>query len=192
MEVMYVPNDEGLEEELFASVDALLEEEPQLPPPAERARLREAAGMTQLRLAKALKTTEQTVKNWENGRSSPRPPRLEAYQRLLEGWAARYPKDAAAVPAAAPAPAAVARPEAFTGPVAPETTEHEAAAQAPAAPERPATRRPVASSRRPAAQKAKPATDPRFPHGPLAVLDGDGSAYGVGGIVLDCPATTIP
>ncbi len=31
------------EEELFASVDALLEEEPQLPPPAERARLREAA-----------------------------------------------------------------------------------------------------------------------------------------------------
>ncbi|MDQ0578148.1 hypothetical protein QF030_000326 [Streptomyces rishiriensis] len=26
------------EEELFASVDALLEEEPQLPPPAERAR----------------------------------------------------------------------------------------------------------------------------------------------------------
>ncbi|MGW4569153.1 telomere-associated protein Tap, partial [Streptomyces sp. NPDC004561] len=37
-----------------------------------------------------------------------------------------------------------------------------------------------------------PALDPRFPHGPLAVLDGDGSAYGVDGIVLDCPATTIP
>lgn len=34
------------EEELFASVDALLEEEPRLPPPAERARLREAAGIT--------------------------------------------------------------------------------------------------------------------------------------------------
>jgi hypothetical protein len=34
--------------------------------------------------------------------------------------------------------------------------------------------------------------DPRFPHGPLAVLDGDGFAYGVDGIVLDCPATTIP
>lgn len=34
------------EEELFASVDALLKEEPQLPPPAERARLREAAGIT--------------------------------------------------------------------------------------------------------------------------------------------------
>ena len=57
------------EEELFASVDALLNEEPHLPPPAERARLREAAGITQARLATALKTTTQSVKNWENGRS---------------------------------------------------------------------------------------------------------------------------
>ncbi|NUP20647.1 MAG: transcriptional regulator, partial [Streptomyces sp.] len=39
---------------------------------------------------------------------------------------------------------------------------------------------------------AAAAVDPRFPHGPLAVLDGDGNAYGVDGIVLDCPATTIP
>ncbi|MEU4359285.1 transcriptional regulator [Streptomyces virginiae] len=55
--------------------------------------------------------------------------------------------------------------------------------------------RPAATSRRPAKKAAKPATttpaDPRFPHGPLAVLDGDGSAYGVNGIVLDCPATTV-
>ena len=79
------------EEELFAAVDALLEGEPQLPPPAERARLREAAGVTQARLAQVLKSTTQTVKNWENGRSEPRPPRLQAYQRLLEGWAAKYP-----------------------------------------------------------------------------------------------------
>lgn len=28
-------------------------------------------------------------------------------------------------------------------------------------------------------------------HGPLAVLDGDGCAYGTDGIVLDCPATTV-
>ena len=60
------------EEELFASVDALLNEEPHLPPPAERARLREAAGITQARLATALKTTTQSVKNWENGRSEPK------------------------------------------------------------------------------------------------------------------------
>lgn len=39
---------------------------------------------------------------------------------------------------------------------------------------------------------AKPAVAPRFPHGPLAVLDGDGSAYGVDGVVLDCPASTVP
>ncbi|MEU3787527.1 helix-turn-helix domain-containing protein [Streptomyces sp900129855] len=185
------------EEELFANIDALLAEEPQLPPPAERARLREAAGITQARLATALKTTTQTVKNYENGRSEPKPPRLEAYQRLLKGWAAKYPAHSA--PAVAPAPAPAPRPEpvpeTFTGPAAPEAPEAEAVApvkepDAPAAPERPAAR-PV-TSRRPAAKKAaKPAVDPRFPHGPLAVLDGDGSAYGVDGIVLDCPATTV-
>ncbi|WP_107436442.1 helix-turn-helix domain-containing protein [Streptomyces hyaluromycini] len=70
------------QEELFASVDVLLAEEPQLPTPAERARLREAAGVTQARLAQALKTTQQTVTDWEHGRSEPRPPRPEAYQRL--------------------------------------------------------------------------------------------------------------
>ncbi|WP_332010799.1 telomere-associated protein Tap [Streptomyces uncialis] len=212
------------EEELFANIDALLAEEPQLPPPAERARLREAAGITQARLATALKTSTQTVKNYENGRSEPKPPRLEAYQRLLNGWAAKYP---------APAPGGfplgrwaadqtrAAQTEAGPGRLAPEreaalaaleppapasfTSEPEAAAAAPveapaapAAPERPsrpaAAVRPAASSRRPAAKKAaaRPAADPRFPHGPLAVLDGDGSAYGVDGIVLDCPATTVP
>ncbi|MGW1894186.1 telomere-associated protein Tap [Streptomyces sp. NPDC002004] len=179
------------EEELFASVDALLEEEPQLPPPAERARLREAAGITQARLAKALKSTTQTVKNWENGRSEPKEPRLSAYQRLLNGWAAKYPPHGAT-------PAATAEPqptsEMFTGTAAPEakTVAPTKAAAAPAALGRQASRRP-SSSHRPAAKKAaKAAVDPRFPHGPLAVLDGDGSAYGVGGIVLDCPATTIP
>jgi hypothetical protein len=87
-------------------------------------------------------------------------------------------------------------PETFTGPAAPEA-KAAALVEAPAAPaasERPA--RPAgraATSRRPAAKKAAaPAVDPRFPHGPLAVLDGDGSTYGIDGIVLDCPATTIP
>ncbi|WP_405807801.1 helix-turn-helix domain-containing protein [Streptomyces sp. NBC_01187] len=95
------------QEELFASVDALLEEEP-LPPPAERARLRAAAGVTQSRLAAALKTSTQTVKNWENEtRSEPRPPRLEPYKRLLKGWAAKYP----AHDASAPDPATVSQPE---------------------------------------------------------------------------------
>ncbi|MFJ8158733.1 helix-turn-helix domain-containing protein, partial [Streptomyces sp. NPDC094468] len=177
------------EEELFASVDALLNEEPSLPPPAERARLREAAGITQARLATALKTTTQSVKNWENGRSEPKPPRLDAYQRLLNGWAAKYP---------APGAALVARtaPTVSGEPVA-SAVERADAPQAPAmaaaAPVRSATPRPAAAAaRRLAAQRvAQPAADPRFPHGPLAVLDGDGCAYCTGGIVLDCPATTV-
>lgn len=185
------------EEELFANIDALLEEEPQLPPPAERARLREAAGITQARLATALKSTVQTVKNYENGRSEPKSPRLEAYQRLLNGWAAKYPAHAAPAAASVAAPQPAPVPETFTGPAAsPEmpaaaTAVPVEAPAAPAVPERPVAR-PATSSRRPAANKAaKPAVDPRFPNGPLAVLDGDGSAYGVDGIVLDCPATTV-
>ncbi|MFG2234917.1 telomere-associated protein Tap [Streptomyces sp. NPDC048723] len=169
------------EDELFAAVDVLLTGEPEMPPPAERARLREAAGITQARLAQVLQTTTQSVKNWEAGRSEPRPPRRQAYQRLLDGWTAQHP----ARPSA-PVPAALSgRPT----PAAPSV-----ASSGPAVPE--AVVRPAVTSRRPAAKKAaKPVTaapaDPRFPHGPLAVLDGDGSAYGVDGIVLDCPATTV-
>ncbi|MEU3430549.1 telomere-associated protein Tap [Streptomyces gardneri] len=182
------------EEELFASIDILLKEEPQLPPPAERARLREAAGITQARLAEALKLkSTQSIKNWENGRSDPTGARLAAYQRLLKGWAAKYPAPGtlAATPAP-PAPPQPEVPETVTGPAAPEPQEVTATpVQAPAAPERPATR-PASTSRRPAAKKAAaPPPDPRFPHGPLAVLDADGTAYGVNGIALDCSATTI-
>ncbi|MFA7767845.1 telomere-associated protein Tap [Streptomyces sp. NRRL S-448] len=186
------------QEELFDAVDALLEGEPRLPSPAERARLREAAGVTQARLAAALKSTPQTVKNWENGRSEPRPPRLQAYLRLLDGWAERYPAPAASesAPALVPAPAPVL--EGFTGPLGQPTEPAGHATAAIAAAPGPVVKAPVvtagpsAPSRRPA-RKASPQApvDPRFPHGPLAVLDGDGSAYGMDGIVLDCPATTV-
>ncbi|NJP53798.1 helix-turn-helix domain-containing protein [Streptomyces sp. SBST2-5] len=193
------------EEELFAAVDALLEGEPQLPPPAERARLREAAGVTQARLAQVLQSTTQTVKNWEAGRSEPRPPRREAYLRLLEGWAAKYPAPDQTDPAPAPAV-----PETFAAaPAAPRRPAGDPQDSAPPvlAPAAPSSARPSATarssvstrptsststSRRPARKAAAPAADPRFPHGPLAVLDGDGSAYCVEGVVLDCPATTIP
>ncbi|MFD8938590.1 telomere-associated protein Tap [Streptomyces sp. NPDC059578] len=159
---------------LFAAVDALLDEEPQLPPPAERARLREAAGVTQARLAQALGSTVQTVKNWENGRSTPTPPRLEAYQRVLEGWAAKHPAaPALSAPSATPAPPPV-----------------EPAAPAPAgAPAATGTR----TGRRAAGRRTTPtATSAAYPAGPLLVLDGDGQAYGAAGLVLDCPATTLP
>ncbi|WP_436842101.1 hypothetical protein [Streptomyces virginiae] len=66
----------------------------------------------------------QMVKNWENGRSTPRPPRLQAYLRLLEGWAAKYPAAAPApapVAVFAPAPEVAPVPQMFTGPPARHT-----------------------------------------------------------------------
>ncbi|MFC4033210.1 telomere-associated protein Tap [Streptomyces polygonati] len=179
-------------EALFAAVDALLAGEPELPPPGERSRLRKAAGVPQSRLATALRTTVQTVKNWEAGRSEPRPPKREAYQRLLDGWAAQYPAE--------PPDAAPAGPAALTGPTPPVRTA-EAPAPAPERPAGPAGSTPA--SRRPTAKKPAPKTapkpapaaaavDPRFTHGPLAVLDGDGSLYCAGGLVLECPAASVP
>ncbi|MFC6064313.1 telomere-associated protein Tap [Streptomyces ochraceiscleroticus] len=178
------------EEELFEAVDALLEGDPQLPLPAERARLREAAGVTQARLAQALKSTTQTVKNWENGRSEPRPPRLQAYLRLLEGWAAKYPPE----------------PRAFTTapqePAVPSVPAPAAAPASAAAPVGQSRAKPAASSRRPAAKEPAvkepaPATavDARFENGPLAVIDvedGQVLAYCVGGLVQTVPAKSLP
>ncbi|MCX4799944.1 helix-turn-helix domain-containing protein [Streptomyces sp. NBC_01242] len=187
------------ENELFSAVDALLEQVAQddLPSPDERKRLREAAGLSQEQIAKAMKSRRETIGNWESGETEPRPPKRAAYARLLEGLAARFPAPGTDAPAAAPAPVV---PEAFTGP-APEPV------QAPAVvpPSRPkaaasSTTRPM-SSRRPGAKKAVAkktapiAVDPRFENGPLAVIDcedGQVSAYCVGGLVLDVPAKTIP
>ncbi|MHB6912726.1 telomere-associated protein Tap [Streptomyces sp. DB-54] len=198
------------EDELFAAVDALLEGEPEMPPPAERARLREAARVSQARLAQALQTSTQTVKNWEAGRAEPRPPRRQAYQRLLDGWAEKYPQSpdagAAHLPetfAGTSAPSAVGTPAPASAPGAPAMTAEANAAPrstAAAATARPApARKTAASSRRPGAKKAvkKPAAaDPRFENGPLAVVDAtdDGQvfAYCVGGLVLEVPAKSLP
>lgn len=87
-EVIALSHEEQL---LFSAVDALLEQIAQdpLPPPAERKRLREAAGLSQDQVAKALGSRRESVGNWESGRSEPRPPKRAAYARLLEGLAAR-------------------------------------------------------------------------------------------------------
>ncbi|WP_344497367.1 telomere-associated protein Tap [Streptomyces enissocaesilis] len=192
------------ENELFSAVDALLEEVAQddLPTPGERKRLREAAGLSQEQIAKALKSRRETIGNWESGETEPRPPKRAAYARLLEGLAARFPTPAA--DASTPAPAPVI-PEAFTGPApVPAPAAEAPAPPAPAAAVRPAPAvKPAASSRRPGAKKAvakkttasAAAVDPRFENGPLAVIDcedGQVSAYCVGGLVLDVPAKTIP
>ncbi|MDF3293049.1 telomere-associated protein Tap [Streptomyces silvisoli] len=187
------------QEELFAAVDALLEGEPQLPPPEERKRLREAAGVTQARLAQVLQTTTQTVKNWDTGRSEPRPPRRQAYLRLLEGWAAKYPNTTPdASPASPPEPEPVPRTSTTNTPRRPadvpqQTTPAPPAVSPPSAgARRVVSAKQASTSHRPAAKKvAQPALDQRFPHGPLGVLGGDGMVYCPGGVVLDCPATTI-
>ncbi|MFD8621411.1 telomere-associated protein Tap [Streptomyces sp. NPDC059513] len=193
------------ENELFSAVDALLEQVAQddLPDPAERKRLREAAGLSQAQIATALDARREAVGNWETGKTEPRPPKRAAYARLLEGLAARFPAPTADVPAAA----VPVVPEAFTGPApvpAPAAEAPAPPAPAPVAAVRPApAAKPAASSRRPGAKKAvaKKTTasaadvDPRFENGPLAVIDcedGQVSAYCVGGLVLDVPAKTIP
>ncbi|MBT2445424.1 transcriptional regulator, partial [Streptomyces sp. ISL-36] len=58
---------------------------------------------------------------------------------------------------------------------------------------------PASTSRRPGVRKAAeavpPGADPRFAHGPLAVVDvedGQAFAYCVGGLVLDVPAKSLP
>lgn len=147
------------ENELFRAVDALLEQVAQsaLPVPAERKRLREAAGLSQAQIAAALDARREAVGNWEAGRTEPRPPKRAAYARLLEGPARRFPALADDAPAAASAsvvPESVV-PESFAPDLCP------ASAPAPAAvpPSRPksaasSTARPSTSSRRPATKKA--------------------------------------
>ncbi|MCO8308776.1 helix-turn-helix transcriptional regulator [Streptomyces sp. RKCA744] len=189
------------EEELIAAASELLARGPLLPPPTERKRLREAAGLTQGDVATALQTKRETVNGWETGRTMPRPPRLAAYKHLLEGWAAQFP--ASPDNANAPSDVTAPTPQTFTGVPAPApeartrstcpaseaaaTTEHENTQPrpatnpaAPAAVSRPArTTRTSSTSRRPAARKAAPAntpagaTDARFENGPLAVVDVD-------------------
>ncbi|MEV8312220.1 helix-turn-helix transcriptional regulator [Streptomyces flavidovirens] len=202
------------EEELIARAAELLARGPLLPPPAERKRLRDAAGLTQEDVAIALQTKRETVNGWETGRTMPRPPRLAAYKHLLDGWAEMYP--APTSNANAPTGVTATAPETFTSTPAPApevstgqaseaaamtTAENTQPRPAPAAASRPArTTRPSSTSRRPGAKKAAPAGSPagadlRFENGPLAVVDvedGKVLAYCVGGLVLDVPAKSLP
>ncbi|MEW2549720.1 helix-turn-helix transcriptional regulator [Streptomyces sp. NPDC047002] len=245
--------------ELFDVVDALIENHAPLPPPAERKRLREAHGLSQEQVAKALRVRRATVMSWENGKTEPRSPQREAYARLLSKLAERYPAPgsddaaAAAAPGAAPAadvvsggaaatdapepsPAAGRASSAAPAPgIAPAADAVSSAASAPEAPKPDASRvpgpaaepgtvpaaqpqpgdasapqAPQAPQATPAPQPPRPAAqrrgravasgraagadgaDPRFAHGPLAVLDGAGAAYCADGLVLDCPDRDLP
>ncbi|MHB9863968.1 telomere-associated protein Tap [Streptomyces sp. YIM S03343] len=103
---------------LFAAVDSLLaavDDGTVLPAPAERVRLREAAGLTRAAVAQALGVRVPSIEAWEAGRAEPKGERLTAYRRLLEGLARRCPppeRTAAGTPgtggASAPGTAAAA------------------------------------------------------------------------------------
>ncbi|MFC5720632.1 telomere-associated protein Tap [Streptomyces gamaensis] len=81
-----------------------------------------------------------------------------------------------------------------TEPVPSSVPEASPAGEPPTGPPTPKSPPRKAATAPPAVKPARPAApfDPRYPHGPLAVLDGDGSLYGVDGLVLDCPATSLP
>ena len=80
---------------LFDAVDALLAApgQPDLPTPAERARLRKAAKLTQRQVADALGVRVETIWTWEKGRTEPRPPQRAAYAHLLQQIATRLADD---------------------------------------------------------------------------------------------------
>ncbi|GAA3778068.1 telomere-associated protein Tap [Streptomyces chiangmaiensis] len=202
--------------ELFDAVDALVASRSPLPPPAERRRLRQAHALTLDEVAAALGVRRATVSGWESGKTEPRPPERDAYARLLEQLAQLYPgpvdtaagheTTAGAVTSASPAPKAQAptagRPSGAAATAAPDHTPSlPAAIPAPAAASRPArAAEPSQSSRRPGAAKAAPANAPApggaYAHGPLLVIDAGTdrqvTGYGVGGLVLDVPAKSLP
>ncbi|WP_446038938.1 telomere-associated protein Tap [Streptomyces sp. SID1121] len=183
------------QDELFASVDALLEQvaaQDGLPEPEERKRLRKAAGLSQEQVARALDVRREAVTAWEAGRTEPRAPKRAAYIRLLEGLAARHPAPAEQPPTAqAPLPVQVPAPVPVPAPTPPPRAAEPTAPVRQSPPvSRPPLRRPAPTR---AATPTAPTTspDPRFANGPLAVLDGDGNAYCAAGTVLDCPADDV-
>ncbi|MBV9024547.1 MAG: helix-turn-helix transcriptional regulator, partial [Streptomycetaceae bacterium] len=102
-----------------------------LPPPVERVRLREAAGLTEAAVAQALGVRVPSIKAWEAGRAEPTGERLQAYRKLLDGLAQHYPAPVPAAPA--PAPRTVAAPQAAPGLVAQQLAEPRALKHPPAA-----------------------------------------------------------
>ncbi|MEV7616900.1 helix-turn-helix domain-containing protein [Streptomyces sp. NPDC089799] len=136
---------------LFAAVDALLAQtagKDALPAPDERKRLREAAGLSQDQVARALSVRRETVTSWESGRTDPRPPKRAAYLRLLDGLAELHPADPESeqereqVPesGSGPEPASepASEPKSASAPVAAPEPPRGSATTSPAAPPDPA------------------------------------------------------
>ncbi|MEU1294768.1 helix-turn-helix transcriptional regulator [Streptomyces sp. NPDC005840] len=202
--------------EMFDAVDALVASRAALPSAEERKRLRVAHGLTLDDVAGALKVRRATVSAWESVKkpTEPRGPEREAYARLLRQLAELYPAPAPAPPGP-PAPAEAADADARSAaPTVPEQPQDPVPAQGAAAPDaadpvtpapdtasRPARAAGPSPSRRPGARGADPGgasaggADPRFPNGPLAVVDVDPDgqvlAFCPGGLVLEVPARSV-
>ncbi|MFJ3229169.1 helix-turn-helix domain-containing protein [Streptomyces sp. NPDC086783] len=80
--------------ELLDAVDALLTRPALLPSPEVRARLRKADGLTQEEVAQVFGVSRVTFNRWEVGAARPRQRHLQAYVRLLQGWARKHPEAA--------------------------------------------------------------------------------------------------
>ncbi|MFJ3907217.1 helix-turn-helix domain-containing protein [Streptomyces vinaceus] len=89
-------------------------EEPRLPSPKERRRLREAAGLSYEAVATAVGVRANTVRSWESARTNPRGRKREAYAAFLRSLASA-PAEATAEPGPEPPQAAGAGAEATAG-----------------------------------------------------------------------------
>lgn len=76
---------------IHALLESHREQRETLPPPAERAKLRELEGLTQTQVADALEVTRASVSAWETGRTEPRGAVREQYAELLRLIAERHP-----------------------------------------------------------------------------------------------------
>jgi transcriptional regulator with XRE-family HTH domain len=182
--------------ELFNAVDALLRQAAPLPEPAERERLRTAGGLSRADVARALGVSTTTVTGWETGRSAPAKERRAAYARLLEGLAQQYPAPASPQVGEPGSGGREPRPQASAEPTVPASDVVQAQPERAPGPTAPEGVRTTPVSRGPgrplAAEPAAPfAGDGRYPAGPLAVLDGGGTAHLADGTALECPAYTV-
>ncbi|GGQ86907.1 hypothetical protein GCM10010250_67440 [Streptomyces althioticus] len=89
--------------DLIEAVDALLTRPDLMPPPEIRARLRKADGLTQAEVAEVFGVTRAAFNRWEVGAARPRRRHLEAYVRLLNGWAQKHPQAAQTLAPSTPA-----------------------------------------------------------------------------------------
>ncbi|MEV7374515.1 helix-turn-helix domain-containing protein [Streptomyces sp. NPDC090301] len=137
----------------LAAVDALLaavDDGHVLPAPVERVRLREAAGLTQAAVAQALGVRVPSIQAWEEGRAEPKAERLQAYRRLLDGLAQRYPAPQPVTPSEQAPPATPSEPASPATPPGP--------APSPTAPSGSASGQPQAAPAPPSAPALPSAT----------------------------------